>query len=269
MAFDPLERSAALGRPEELYEFTSGVTVYRYTSADRTRWLNNYEFSPARRLRRTALKQDKDGGDDSIQVTVPGDLDIAWLFRVITPYQPMWLRIYRRHRQSSEDYYQSWYGRVRGCSWTKDGQAQLECDGLNSLFKRASLRLGYDPTCPHMLYGPGCNLDKDQWRTPGEVITWGKNFIECAEFAAHEDQWFKLGYVEFGAHSYLITDHKGSRVTTFAGIELDPTVTNPNTAVAYAGCDRLLETCWAKFDNGLNSEANPWLPHRNPFQAGL
>lgn len=269
MPFDPLEHSASQGRPEELYEFTSGTKVWRYTSADRSRFLNNFEYLPARRLRRTALKQDKDGGDDAITVTVPGDLDIAWLFRVITPYQPIWLKVFRRHRLDGDNYYQSWIGRVRGCAWTNDGLAKLECDGLNSLFKRSSLRLGYDPTCPHMLYGPGCNLNKDQWRTTGEVIDWGENFIECAEFAAHEDQWFRLGYVEFGNNSYLITDHKGSRVTTFSGIELDPNVISPNTAAAYAGCDRLLETCWVKFDNGLNCEANPWMPNRNPFQAGL
>ena len=267
MAFDPLERSASLGRPEELYEFWMVDKFWRYTSADSPRTLNGQIYEPARALRRTALKQDKDGGDDSIQITVPMDLDIAWQFRIIVPARSIWLRIYRRHRGDGDEYVQSWYGRVRGCGW-KGTKAILECDGLNSLFKRSGLRLNFDIKCPHMLYGPGCNLDKDQWRVDGDIMEIGPNYLRSTAFATKEDQWFRLGYIEFGRYFYMLSDHVGDKVTTFAGLEYDRDDA-PLQVTGYAGCDRKLATCWDKFDNGLNSEANAWHPNVNPFTKGL
>lgn len=270
MAFDPLERSASRGRPEELYEFWMADKFWRYTSADTPRTLRGYVYQPVRGLRRTALKQDKDGGDDSIQITMPGDLDFAWQFRIIVPARRIWLRIYRRHRQDVGDdtqYIQSWYGRVRGCGW-KGPKAIVECDGLNSTFKRGGLRMNFDVNCPHMLYGPGCNLDKDQFRLDGQIMEIGKNFVRCAEFANKPDGWLRLGYIEFGRYFYMISDHTGDKATTFNALEYDRDDT-PIVVTAYAGCDRTLNTCWDKFNNGLNSEANAWHPNQNPFVKGL
>lgn len=267
MAFDPLEKSANAGRPEELYEFTMADKVWRYTSAATPRTLLGFDYEPVPRLRRTPLKQDKDGGDDSITVTMPPNLDVAWQFRIIVPARTIWLKIMRRHRGDGDNFVQSWYGRVRGCGW-KGENAILECDGLNSLFKRAGLRLGFDVKCPHMLYGPGCNLDKDQWRVDGAITQIGSNFVRSSVLASKPDQWFRLGYIEFGRYFYMISDHVGDRITTFAGLEFDPRET-PLIVTAYAGCDRLIETCWNKFNNGLNSEANAWFPDKNPFETGV
>ena len=75
MAFDPLERSASSGRPEELYEFWMADKYWRYTSGDCPTVFNGYTYEPIRILRRTALKQNKDGGDDS--VTIRADVRCA------------------------------------------------------------------------------------------------------------------------------------------------------------------------------------------------
>lgn len=268
MPFDVLERSASLGRPEELYEFTSYSQTWRYTSADRPRFLNGFEYTPVRKMRRTRIKQDKDGGDDSFTITIPGDLDIAWMFRIITPSRPMWVRTYRRHRNDGEHFVQASFGRVRGCGWKRDGQAELECDGFNSLAKRTTLRLDYDNKCPHMLYDVGCTLDNNLWRVDGPLSGYGSNYVRSPAFATKPDGWFELGYVEFGEFNYMVTQHTGDRLTLFHNLE---TVIDgpPLIVTAYAGCDRTLEMCWEKFDNGLNSEANPWMPKRNPFESGL
>ena len=267
MAFDPLERSASSGRPEELYEFWMADKYWRYTSGDTATVFNGYTYEPVRVLRRTALKQNKDGGDDSITITVPMDLEVAWSFRIVVPARTTWLRIYRRHRGDGDNFIQSWYGRVRGVAW-KGSKAVLECDGLNSLFKRAGLRLNFDVKCPHMLYGPGCNLDKDQWRVDGTIMEIGANFVRSAAFASVPDGWLKLGYIEFGRYYYTLSGHTGDMVTTFQGLEYDIDDT-PITVTGYAGCDRQIDTCWDKFGNGLNSEADAWFPNKNPFQTGI
>ena len=57
-------------------------------------------------------------------------------------------------------------------------------------------------------------------------------------------------------------------MTTFQGLEYDIDDT-PIIVTGYAGCDRRIDTCWDKFDNGLNSEANAWFPNKNPFQTGI
>lgn len=267
MAFDPLERSASAGRPEELYEFWMADKFWRYTSADTPRTLLGVVYEPVRSLRRTALKQNKDGGDDSITVTVPLDTEVAWNYRIVSPARTVWLRIRRRHRGDGDEFIQVWYGRLRGVAW-KGTKAILECDGLNSIFKRAGLRLNFDIKCPHMLYGPGCNLDKDQWRLDGDIIELGADFIRSSVFASRPDGWLTLGYIEFGRYYYTISGHVGDKITVFQGLEynLDDT---PSVVTAYAGCDRTIAMCWDKFNNGLNSEANAWFPIKNPFVTGL
>ena len=119
-----------------------------------------------------------------------------------------------------------------------------------------------------MLYGPGCNLDKDQFRVDGRILAIGKNTIQCAEFASRPDGWLTLGYVEFGRYYYFIEKHVGDTIWTMEGIEYDRDET-PLTVTAYAGCDRAIQTCWDKFNNGLNSEANAWFPESNPFTTGV
>ena len=34
---------------------------------------------------------------------------------------------------------------------------------------------------------------------------------------------------------------------------------------AFAGCDRTLATCQAKFGNAINFGGFPWIPAKNPF----
>lgn len=267
MPFDLLEKSANAGKPEELYEFYTLTKTWRYTSGSQPTVFQNNVYEPVRSMRRTALKQDKDGGDDSIEVTVPLDNEVAMLFRIIVPTRTIWLRIWRRHRGEEGAYTQVWYGRVRGAAW-KGSRAIISCDGFNSMFKRGGLRLNYDVKCPHMLYGPGCNLDKDQFRVEGPIISLNKNTIQCAAFASLPDQHLRLGFVEVGYGFYMISDHVGDTITTFTGVEFDQD-DKPTTAVAYWGCDRRLETCWNKFNNGLNSEANAWHPNVNPFEKGI
>lgn len=267
MPFDPLERGAATGRPEELYEFWMADKFWRYTSGDVPTTFKGEVYAPVRALRRTELKQDKDGGDDAIQITMPMDQEICWQFRVLVPARTIWLRIYRRHREDGDNFIQAWYGRVRGCGW-KGSKAILECDGLNSLFKRGGLRLNFDTKCPHMLYGPGCNLNKDQFRVDGQISELGKDFVRSPVFATKPDGYFTLGYLEMGRYFYMVSAHKGDRVTTFAGIE-HPADEKPVFVTGYAGCDRTIDTCWGKFNNGLNSEANAWHPQANPFEKGL
>lgn len=266
MAFDLLEASANLGRPEELYEFWMVDKFWRYTSSDRPSVLNGYTYEPLRALRRTPLKQNKDGGDDSIKITVPMNTEVAWQFRIVVPARTVWLRIYRRHR-GDDEFVQSWYGRVRGCAW-QGSKAVLECDGLNGLFKRAGLRLNFDVNCPHMLFGPGCNLDKDQFRVDGDIIEIGSDFVRSTAFASKPDGWFDLGYIEFGRYYYTIAKHAGDKVTIFAGLEYDVD-DKPIVITGYAGCNRTIPMCWDKFNNGLNSEANAWMPTRNPFTSGI
>lgn len=267
MAFGLLESSAYLARPEELYEFSMGAQVWRYTSASTNRTLLGQTYMAVPRLRREPFKQDKDGGDDSINIQVPMDLDLVWAFRVISPARAIDVKVLKRHRGDGDDFVEVWAGRYRGVEWS-GAVATIRCDGYNSLLKRAGLRLNYGVKCSHMLYGPGCNLNKEDWRVEGPVSGVTMSTISSPAFAARPDGWLTRGYVEYGLYFFLISDHVGDTVTLFSNIEVDH-AEMPLTVAAYAGCDRTLEMCWEKFENGLNAEANPWHPDKNPYQTGL
>lgn len=268
MPFNILEASANLGKPEELYEFRVGDDVWRVTSRSRASDFLGYEWRPLPGLTRTRFKQASGGGDDSIQLNVPMDFAIAKMFKFGPPALPVSLVVYRHHIGDGNSYGQSWAGRIRGCEWAQGAVAVLHADGANSVLRRHTLRLSFDHRCPHMLYDPGCKLDPENFKIVGSVGAVTKNTIISAAFATKPNDWLTLGFVKYSGYRFMISSHSADTITLFTPTNLTK-LPQAVQCEAYAGCDHLLDTCWGKFNNGLNSEANPWMPNRNPFLKGL
>ena len=268
MPFNLLEASLNLGRPEELYEFSVGDAFWRVTSRSQPSDFKGYDWQPLPGLRRTKFKQSRNGGDDSIKLYTPIDFEITKMFDVAAPPMPIGLTVYRHHRGDGEEYGQSWAGRIRGCEWVDGATAILHGDGANSMLSRHTLRLTFDHRCPHMLYDAGCTLDPENFKLTAPVASVTKNTIVSPMFATKPNDWLALGFVKYNGYRFMISGHAADTISVFTPVNLTR-LPQPVICEAYAGCDHLLDTCWDKFNNGLNSEANPWMPNRNPFISGI
>ena len=269
MPFDLLEKSANAGRPEELYEFAVGDQFWRVTSRSQLAVFLGYEFHPLPGLSRNSFKMAAGASkDDSIQLNVPMTFAIAKMFEIASPPMPITLKIYRHHRGDGPSYALAWSGRVRGCEWVKGAIARLHCDGAGSMLTRHTLRMSFDHRCPHMLYDSGCTLDPENWKVTGPVEAVTRNTIVSPAFATKPNDWLALGFVKYLDYRFMISGHASNTVTVFTPVNLTK-LPMAVTCEAYAGCDHLLDTCWQKFNNGLNSEANPWMPKRDPFRSGI
>ena len=163
----------------------------------------------------------------------------------------------------------SWKGRLLGIS-PDTGSLTLNCESIFTSLRRPGLRARYQKTCRHPLYGQGCFVDKNAYATVGTLAAITNRIITVSAAAGQTDGYYLGGMVRdpSGALSF-ITNHVGSQLTlqripyTMASAFLS---TGSATVVTiYPGCDHTLETCWAKFSNGLNCGCFKWIPSKNPM----
>lgn len=267
MAFKDFESSAWGGRPDEFFVFSIvGGDTYRYTSARLPLTYQGFEYAP-KAIDRGNFTFKKDfSGDDTFDINVQADLDILSNFKIIVPRRTMLVTVYRRHRGDSDlNVYPIFFGRVRGASW-EGAKATLSCDSMYAMTKRGGLNIWYQVQCNHFVYDAGCGLQKTDWRVVGPLQSLSGTKVQCAAFASKPNGWFKYGFIEVGNGAYFIVDHAGDTCTVLNAIEGVPIGT---MITAYAGCDRSLDTCWDKFNNGLNHLGFKWSPADNVFVDGI
>jgi uncharacterized phage protein (TIGR02218 family) len=118
----------------------------------------------------------------------------------------------------------------------------------------------------------GKDLEDSAFRAEGVVTeVLGSNAFRANGLDAFEDQWFARGRVVWeGAVETEIASHRAEGAT--AVVEL---FDHPGAALAegatftiYAGCDKRLATCRAKFDNVINFRGFPHMPGNDALRSG-
>lgn len=266
MAFEAREFSLHDSQPVEYYRFERGGEFFYYnpTKKDEVFVGNTYQSTV---LKRDTYRQNKDSVvDKTMKLTCKREFEIAQFFKLIVPETTIWLTIFRKHRGDPDSEARIvWVGRVRGCQWS-GSTAELQCEPIGSMVKRAGLRMNYQRNCNHFVYSSSCGVDRVTHRAIGTVTAIDEFDVYSSVFSQVPDQYFRLGFIEMNDYFYMIVDHVGDRVTLFAPLE---GVVPSDTIVAYPGCDKALETCWNKFNNGLNFGGFAWHPEENIFLTGI
>lgn len=265
MTYDARERSAEDGRPVELYTFTRGVVASRYTSADRTQLVAANTYTAAV-IKRGRLEQSAELNRRALKLTVARDFPIAELFRVSPPSDAVAVVLQRFH-VDDDQVATLWTGRVMNVSWGSDvGQATITCEPLDASMRRTGLRRLYGRGCPHVLGGPGCNVDLATFAVAGTVTAVGPFTVTAPEYATQPDGYFDGGVLAYAiggtTERRYIVAHAGSVLT------LDRRALGLGVAAvaqAMPGCDHTLATCHDKFDNSANYGGQPFIPTKNPM----
>lgn len=187
-----------------------------------------------------------------------------------------------------------WTGRITGAAM-EDETVVLRADPFAGVLQREGLRGRYQTGCRHLLFGPGCGLQRDQWTTQVTVT-----FVPTPSYVQPGDQYFfefetshppsgwPGGYLvgdpiwgEYWAMGYAVCPGKGRAMINWSElIELTGSGTYtggvlavrpiPGLAVGdvvtlVPGCNKTLQHCADKFANLANYGGFPWIPAKNPF----
>ena len=120
----------------------------------------------------------------------------------------------------------------------------------------------YQPRCLHTLYDAGCTVSKATFAATGTVDA-GSTESSVLCNLAQADGWFSYGRIQFtsGALSGVTRAVKGYVVGALSlAAPLASVPAAGVTFTAWPGCDRLRETCEAKFVNLDNFLGMPYVP---------
>jgi uncharacterized phage protein (TIGR02218 family) len=264
MTYAAVETSAQSARPVELYEFLSGATPYRYTSADGdiSYGGNTYTAVP---ISRGAVEATSETARLALEITCARSLAVLDLFATLPPDEIVAVTLRRLHAGDGEAI-TMWMGRVLNVTWNS-AAAEIHCESVFTSLKRSGLRRLYQISCPHVVYGPGCALARASFKATKTVSAVAGVTLTVASLGA-ADGYYAGGYLEWinSGVTYrraIRSQVGGSVVISFplpglaAGASVD----------LYPGCDHSLATCGGKFANHLNYGGMPYFPEKNPFSG--
>lgn len=267
MSYDAEELSVQSGAPVELYDFAQGSVSWRYTSSEAE--FTDDSQSPSVSytsiaIERSGIESSGEQARNSLSLTVPRTFPVAELFRVSPPSEVITVTVRRVHRGDTSDIVTSWAGRVLNCDF-EGAKATLRCEPITVSLARVGLRRVYQVTCPHVLYGEGCALDKADF--DHSTVVYAIDGLELTVDSVNSAYNYAGGFVEWvnddGVTERRFIEFHANEVLTlmqpFAGIAVTDAVT------IYPGCDHTLTTCDATFANALNYGGQPYFPAVNPF----
>lgn len=259
MSFNIFELSIFKGRPVELFRFVYGANRFLYTSsdADIAYQGESYKATPITRSR-IGIAHDLTRAD--ITVKVPRDNKLVGLYIGPPPDDVVSLTIYGFHKGDTE-FVVLWQGRITGVNFA-DSEANITCEPVFTSLRRPGLRTMYQGLCPHELYGPACRAQSESYKVVTQSVAYnGVNMTVAASAMATNWAMGGLLTTQGGAKRWILGQTGGVLKLN----NIIPGHVVGEQVTIYAGCDRLLDTCWNKFGNGLNYGGFPYIPNKNPF----
>lgn len=265
MSFDAIE-TGALGRPIELFLFRRGTLCWPYTSGDMAHVFQGKTYNPVT-ISRANFERDEDTASSRLKIRLERTLKVCAQFIDGSTPSPVAITVYRKHRNDT-DFIVLFKGRVSNAELTGE-EVTLECQSPLGSDEKSIPRHLIMRTCPHVLYGPKCALNREDYAHGGTITSINGNivFVTGLTGGLPNDYWSAgvLRHDSTGFRTFV------QRYRFFGGHEftlLQPPPSNWGTTdavTAYAGCNRKHTTCRDKFDNIPNFGGFPLHPERDPF----
>ena len=252
-----------------LITITTGATSWRFCTADTdiavpdySGWPTvTYETWPALPLLVSDIER-SGVGSASLTLTAPRDFAPALAWLASPPVEPMTVTVLPYPTGSR---FPVFAGVVRGVEW-QGSQAVLSCGAKEeAAMERNLCTRNFGSTCQHALYGAACGVAKEEHTetTTAGTVTGGA--VEVA--LALDPDTLKGGLVKARGHTRTIR----SATTSLGGVLIQfshpiPGFIAGDEVEVSQGCDRLLPTCKARFDNVPNFGGFPLTTRIDPFQ---
>lgn len=269
---------------KELYRFVEGSNVWTVTSADSDEVYNAGEGDEtyiSTTVGRNEAESKNELSRANLEVSFDLDNQMArrWLRQIVD--NVVTLTIFSKDLESGSVAV-VWKGRLASVK-PDVTSISLVFESIFTSLRRSGLRKRYQRSCPHVLYGRGCLLNKADFATEGRLtaITTDGITLTVPEAASLPDGWFTAGMIEAPDGTLrFVTNHSGATLTLIRPIDsLSEAFANAGYGVnygafyggvavkVYPGCDRSKEVCKNKFDNLNNYGGFPFIPLKNPFSG--
>ncbi len=271
MTFADQETSRESGLVLELYTFTFGSEIFRFTSFQRDiNWQGfAYTSEPISRTNAEASVEDSAG---QITVTMPIDNPVPAKFVTNVPGKIGTLTILRAHANDpAEEVLVLFDGFVANVSLDGEIEAKVLCNPNTKIFNRAAPRFSYLGLCNHILYDERCKVNIGLFTFTGLVSAVSSNDITVnGAGAVGLSDHFVGGFARFPSGTQddarMILAQAGDVMTLLLPFALD---VNGQDVDLFAGCDHSLATCDSKFAAVLDYGGFPFVPRKNPFNTTL
>lgn len=264
MSFDSRETSVYDGQPVECFQFTRGESAWLLTSADVAITLPGVGVFEPSAIEASGRELREDSEQDGIELLLPRTSEIIAPFISFHPSEVTWVRVYRVHR-GDEDYPRCiFFGAISNTPFTRDGSiARVQCASLLSLYQRRVPGLAYTAQCNRVLYGPGCDLDPEDFKGVLNVSSFSGSEITSPGLSLFQNGYFTAGLVQrANGERRFITLHDGYSLYLMS--PFTEQITPGESVTAYAGCPLTRAACIEKFDNVAKFLGFEWIPTKDP-----
>jgi uncharacterized phage protein (TIGR02218 family) len=239
----------------EIYKMVEGSNVWNFTSGNAPDTFNGDTYTPTD-VGRSQVEIKNELAKANIELSFGLDNTIARRYINSIIDNVVTLTVWSKQDAT---YNVVWKGRLSGVK-PQEKVIKLIFESIFTSLRRPGLRLRYQRTCPHTLYGRGCNLNKDDFGVAGTAASVSGNNVTVSTASA---QIYVGGMLKApdGTLRFIVAQSG----TTLQLIRPIPGLVNGNAVVVYPGCDRSRDVCNSRFNNLPNNGSFPFIPQRNPF----
>lgn len=263
-----------MSKPIELYRFVEGALIHTATSCD-TDQVYNSETYVSTSLGRNEIENKNELSKENIEVYLSLDNPTGrrWLKSILDTV--VTLTLFSKIDASVNVI---WKGRL--ASVKPDASTiTLIFESVFTSLRRPGLRNKYQKSCPYVLYGRGCNLNKNDFAVSSQITGVSGSVVTATAAASKPDGTYNAGMIQGpdGAFRFII-NHVGTQLTLIRPLD-SLTLGFANSgygkgyglaygqlvANIYPGCDRTKETCKNVYNNLDNFGGWPFIPIKNPM----
>lgn len=274
MTFAQYEESQDGSRPVELFTFTTGSVINRWTSAEDDILESGDTWTAVNISREALAGGGADQRDQNLVITVPADNSIASQYINSVPGVPTTVVIERIQRTDGPSFevIKLFEGRIASVGFEDHGRrAKINVQPLVAATSRTVPRFNFQGSCNHVLYDDLCQVDDTDpaFRLSAAAVTAvSGNTITVTGVSAFGADFFEGGFVEAsgGTDRRLILSTSGDILTLLLPFSASPL---GSSVIVFAGCDHSIATCKSKFNNVINYGGFAFVPTKNIFTTGI
>jgi len=280
MSFNSRETSAQDGRPGFLYEFYRTGITWRYTNLETPITFLGNVYTPVA-ISIGSVLQSGDAASDDLSITIATDAPLCTYLDTITPSEEIQIRLRKIHIDEAVanvvtgpaligDAPVHWNGSILTIKRTKLNERVFVCNTSQITLARGGLRLSWARNCPHVLYGRGCNVNRNSFLVTLAFITIVDAItIAHTSLALSPDGYFSGGFIEWESLAGVtermgISTHIGDTITLQG---LTSPLSTGDTVASFPGCARIASVCSEKFNNMVNYGGINHLQGKSPFDG--
>lgn len=269
MTYAVQEQSVQDGAPVLLYLFEQGGSSWRLTNYPIALVWSAQSWLPAA-IVSPRFEQASEMAKNSITVKLPSDHSLAATFLGGSPDAKTSVTIWRAHLTDlAGETLVVWKGHVVNSSAGGRG-VSLECNSIFAASQKLGVGRTYQRTCPHALFGAGCQLDASDYANAVTVIGVAGRVVTIQTPDPGLPDMLGGTFKASDGTVRMITKQLGDVFTLTWPIRslAAELVAHPTgfAATMYRGCDKSMETCRTVFGN-LGNHGGWLIPRTNPMDG--